>query len=1192
MRHLPPIAFLLLLSVSALAQSPIWTDAYNASKSGATATTDFTVDNSGNAYHCGNFTGTANFDTFKLVANSQDGYVVKTTSAGKVEWAVKLGDTNQDQAVGVAVDVDGNVYVTGTFLGKFEVQDSSYTAVGSFDSYLVKLNDKGKVQWVSIATGNSLQTATDVAVDESKNVYWFGQYFGSSTIAGRSLAQAGGSYDLFLAKISSKGKPIRVKGYGGSSTELAKLITTNGKHILFTAQYFGSFSIGSTSISSSGSYDVAMVKMDTSFSLGWMNSAGGNSIDDVHSISLTSKGAAAIAGTFVSNFSIGSKSVSGSWYDIYVAMVSTTGSGIWVNKISTTGFGQNSFIRGLKAFEDGSVTGAGYHGSSIAIGSSTYNPNGSSDAIVVNYNKNGAFKWINRGGNSGAETVFGMGVDSIGYYYVGGYYGSSTKFGKTSLSGTGAHMNYVAKGTPPITAPDFKKLRNQYVYVDSTFEKSYDLNLSSPVTYRLIKGPSGAQFDKGDATITYKPNADDKGRHRVVLEAENLGGKDRDSFFIEVITPLSAHFNLPDTGCVGVDYTFEPSDSSLGPLVAIWDFGDGESAIESNTVHSFDSVGTYIVHLYASNVFKVTDSMIDTITIMPRPDVSFAIQRACIKDTMKLVNNSSIATGSIVAYEWKENGTLVGNSQDFSRYQDSATVYNYELIAISNAGCSDTTTDFVRITAKPTAGFLAYNACVSDDALFFDASLAPNDTIITYNWDFGDGNTETLGFPGISHKYTTAGDFTASLTTITRNGCSDTYFANVTVNVKPVSNFKAHDLCLGQELELRDLSTTPKGIIIQRRWTTGDGKSSNKANFNHTYKAPGKYKIDLVTVNSLGCADTLQTLITVTQKSVAGFVNTLPCEQQNAIFQDTSKVGANDTQLPTKWYVDGSLESTGSLFIKSVGSSTIKVQMVVTTQAGCYDSIEKVLTPKPPVVADFGLSPACEGDTQLIVQTLDTSMLDSTQWVGNGIDVFEENDQFYAVFSDYQVEGKLFLRTYAENGCQDSTAKSVAIYPKPSTHFVYDLDSMTNKATFNSKATGSNTYTWIFGNGDTTVTTSRTVSNSSYYVNQFYTVKLGIVSDKGCTSFTDSTIYIGFPNSVDESLMETISLYPNPAREHLNLNIPVSIDWEGYTISDLSGKTVLQGSMRQIDVSMLPAGAYTIALRANGSVVVSRFMKQ
>lgn len=1192
---LPALTVFLAFCFSASAQSPFWLDAYNANKSGTPSPTCFTIDKDGNAYHGGTFTGTAGFDTASLKANSTDGYLVKTTPGGDTRWAVKLGGSNLDDVWQVATDDSNNVYVTGRFLGNFNIQGVKKTGSFSYSSYLVKLDSSGTLVWVKYATGTSLQQATSVKVDSDYNVYWYGQYFGTSTIAGKTVNQAGGSYDLFLAKIAPGGNTIKVAAYGGFSSDFAFNLALNDKNVFISGRFFNSITIDTSTVTGSGGYDIFVAKLDTSLRVVWARSAGGNSTDDITAMNVNDNGEIVIAGTFASSFSLGSRSLSGGFSDNYVGKISANGAGLWLTKMGGgSGFSPSNFIRNAYIDQNGAVIVGGYHTARLTIGSSNYNPSGGSDIMVVQYNKNGAFVWINRGGGNNTDIAAGMEIGSEGYYYVGGYYQTKSKFGKENLSGSASSNLFVATGTPPVETPNFRRLRTQYVYVDSTYEKSFDLNLKSSVTYQMLKGPTGATFDASDATITYTPKLADIGSYWVVLSAENLGGKDVDSFQIQVIIPLKAELALPETGCVGRPLAFEQADKRVGPLTVIWDFGDGNSSVEEEDQYSYSSEGQYIVKMYVANALNVTDSLSDTIQIEPLPKPDFDISHACIKDTLRLSNKSTLSKGSITGYEWLENDISISTADSLKRYRDTAGAYNYSLVATSAVGCKDTLTKFVRVTPKPVAGFITYNTCEEDDALFFDLSTAINDTIDEYSWDFGDGTVATVDYPGYSHRYTKAGTYTASLSTTTKNGCRDTFITSIPVNEKPIANFSASDLCLGQVLDLSDQSTTPKGVITQRRWSTGDGKSSSQANLQHTYKTSGQYEVSLVSVNSLGCVDTFKTNITVTQKPKVGFSNTLPCIGQNAIFQDTSRIGAKDTKIPTQWYLDGTLQSTtGDFLIETITSATpITVKMILSTAGGCLDSIEKSLTPKSPVTADFSLGAGCEGDTVPVIENLDTNALASTQWVGNGIDVFKANGKFFAHLKSAEIESKLFLRTYAKNGCEDSISYTTVVHPTPSPDFTYIIDTLSKKVRFESVDKGTNTFIWDFDNGTAPVALSSRTIDGTFNVNKSYNINLQVVSDQGCSSEKDSMIFIGFPNSIDGVPAFRVALYPNPAQDVLHLDLGNATIMTQAIISDVNGQEVLRARENTIDVSSLSEGVYFISIEVEGMLSTGRFVKR
>ena len=75
------------------------------------------VDNQGNFYITGQFGGTTTFGTVSLTATGNANiFVAKYNSSGIVQWATKAqGSGTVDRGNAIKVDATGNVYVTGTF---------------------------------------------------------------------------------------------------------------------------------------------------------------------------------------------------------------------------------------------------------------------------------------------------------------------------------------------------------------------------------------------------------------------------------------------------------------------------------------------------------------------------------------------------------------------------------------------------------------------------------------------------------------------------------------------------------------------------------------------------------------------------------------------------------------------------------------------------------------------------------------------------------------------------------------------------------------------------------------------------------------------------------------------------------------------------------------------------------------------
>ena len=85
----------------------------------------------------------------------------------------------------------------------------------------------------------------------------------------------------------------------------------------------------------------------------------------------------------------------------------------------------------------------------------------------------------------------------------------------------------------------------------------------------------------------------------------------------------------------------------------------------------------------------------------------------------------------------------------------------------------------------------------------------------------------------------------------------------------------------------------------------------------------------------------------------------------------------------------------------------------------------------------------------------------------------------------------------------------------------------------------------------------------------------------------------GDPLSVEESIREEISIYPNPSSDFLNVPIELTTR-DRYEVFSAAGSLAQSGSFndgQRIDISSLPEGFYTIRISNELKVLTSRFIK-
>jgi len=111
------------------------------------------VDRMDNIFITGAFHGSMDFGVTNLISYTKsdignNAFIARQTPDGRWHWAVSIGGREGGASgLRIAVDDEGNCYVTGYFFGKIEFAGQVFSSAGEEDIFLCKLNPAGKVIW-------------------------------------------------------------------------------------------------------------------------------------------------------------------------------------------------------------------------------------------------------------------------------------------------------------------------------------------------------------------------------------------------------------------------------------------------------------------------------------------------------------------------------------------------------------------------------------------------------------------------------------------------------------------------------------------------------------------------------------------------------------------------------------------------------------------------------------------------------------------------------------------------------------------------------------------------------------------------------------------------------------------------------------------------------------------------------------
>lgn len=297
------------------------------------------VDATENVYITGSYSGTATFGSTATTSTGfYDIFVAKYNSSGVLQWVQSAGGSEYDYGNSIAIDGTGNAYITGRYNGTATFGAITKTSVGADDIFVAKYNGSGAVQWVQSAGGITNDNATSMALDVSGNIYITGDYSGTATFGTINKTAVGG-HEIFVAKYDSVGGTWSwVQSAGAANDDYSTSIALdNLGYLCITGNYYGNCTFGSTTITSAGIYNGYIAKYSVSGSLSWVKNLPSTSNNYPKSVAFDVAGNIYVTGTFsgTSNFDAIAKTSAG-YSDIFIAKYNANGNAQWVQAIKST----------------------------------------------------------------------------------------------------------------------------------------------------------------------------------------------------------------------------------------------------------------------------------------------------------------------------------------------------------------------------------------------------------------------------------------------------------------------------------------------------------------------------------------------------------------------------------------------------------------------------------------------------------------------------------------------------------------------------------------------------------------------------------------------------------------------------------------------------------------------------------------
>lgn len=678
----------------------LWVNIFNGSASALDEARDIAVDLNGNVYVTG-YTASS--------GPNYDYVTIKYDPSGVQQWATIYNGSGNgfDEAYAIAIDTLGNSYVTG-----------SSDAGGQGSNFVtIKYNSTGVQQWATSynGSGSSIDAATQIKLDAQFNVYVSGHSLGSGT-----------DLDIATLKYNNAGAQQWVSRFDGA------LNLFDVPEALYIDNFNNAYVAGSTFGGVATENDFVTIKINSSGTQQWAKIMDGPLNDEDKAFDVLADQNQNI---YVTGRSMGT---GGTAENIVTIKYDPLGNLLW----------QDTYNGPASGYDDAQQMRLGQSGNLYITGYSAGNGT-NNDYLTLKYDtSNGAILWEARfdGPASNSDQAFAMEIDTTGSIYVTG----------TSNDPTSNQDFSTIKWCQLIT--------NAGGDVEICIGDTIQLNANSSGAISYFWTPSTGLSDNNIANPIANPVVT---TDYIVSATNSLGCVDVDTVTI-FVNPLPINTittSGPTSFCLG--------DSVTLTATATGGYNWSPTGDTTQAITVFNS-GNYSVDISDSN--SCNNSGMQTVAVNNLPNVSAGFDvNVCNGDSIQL--NASGATN----YNWDTQVTLT-DSTIANPFAFPSVLTSYLVLGEDANGCKNWDTIVVAVSISPIANMS--NSSGNDtldlilpnggDIQFFSTST----NAVGFYWDFGDGGTDNIANP--IYTYTNLGDYTVMFVA-SNGGCSDTVYLVITV---------------------------------------------------------------------------------------------------------------------------------------------------------------------------------------------------------------------------------------------------------------------------------------------------------------------------------------------------------------------------------------------------------------------------
>ena len=640
--------------------------------------------------------------------------------------------------------------------------------------------------------------------------------------------------------------------------------------------------------------------------------------------------------------------------------------------------------------------------------------------------------------------------------------------------------------------------------------------------FRIYDSYKGYYYSKDSIAYKYKFDTISVNKLRYIVQSKKGCRDTLDTLLVVYPYPVAKMTSSWSYFCQNQQITLADSSvSKEGVGKSYWNFGNGDKdTVPPSTVkYTFKTSGSFKVQLITETPFGCRDTIDSTFVVQPSPInvIDVKTYSACLKTNLfDFTDKSSISSGTYTT-GWtygKTPSTSTNSAIKGVKFTDTGL----QMVILKNTssfGCSDIDTVKVRINPEPTANFVVTDSSTCFAGNFFnldDASTVPKNATLTTKaaWKYQDG-TMNLAKTVLNKKFSSPGKYWIRIISSTTDGCLDSFQREVQVYPMPQADITINGKtqCLTGNKYIFKQKYPFAGTAGVHVWKTSDGASGAGDSFVHSFTSIGAFRIFHSIQSNEGCFDSTSEVVNVVASPVTSFTtskDTACLGGHLFAFTDNTVFGSTYT---SKWTLgDGTTGTAKNITGKGyLSAGKFDIKLVITTSAGCSDSLTKTVNVWPVPVANFAMNNAeqCLVGNSFVASNI-TQENSATgvayTWYVKGIAMANTKTvsaQTMPDTGDYPVK----LKVISDKGCATEKTLVLRVNEHPSVIVSGANACALAPIQFNAAAKVNRgsiaSYSWNFADGGTA-----NISNPKhiYATDGSYGVTVTVTSDKGCVTTT------------------------------------------------------------------------------------------